>query len=152
MVFTDKTKLEIDIKPDGQVTYGDDLQPPSEPRNVMYLNEPPYKSIDLYWEPATDDTAVDHYEVYKDNKKVYSGWQWKYDSKNIKKYYYFDESISNDSVNKYTIYAVDQSGKKSKGVEISATTYKDNEPPTIPKDLIATYVLSGVKLMTGTSI
>lgn len=152
IVFSDKTKIEFDIQPEGQFSYGEDLQPPSDPKNVTYLNEPPYKSINLYWESATDDTAVDHYEVYKDGKKVYSGSQWIYDSKNIKKYHYSDESITNNSVYKYTIYAVDQSGKKSKGVEITAGTYKDTEPPTIPKDLSATYTSSGIKLSWTQSV
>ncbi len=79
----------------------DDLQAPSKVENLSAVDAKDGK-IDVYWDPATDNVGVDHYEVFRDGTLI----------QNVTGTIYQDTELINGHSYTYTIRAVDAAGNQ----------------------------------------
>lgn len=99
---------------------------PTAPTKLISVNQTT-NSIDLTWNKATDNVGVNHYNVYRDNKKVQT-----VNGTAVK-----DTGLVANTTYTYTVKAVDNVGNESiASNEIKVKTKEvpqiDNEAPTAP--------------------
>src|SRR5712691_10556308 len=105
-----------------------DSSPPTAPMNLA-ASPVSATSIGLSWTAATDDVAVDHYDVYRGATKVGSSTTTGYT----------DTALQPSTSYSYTVKAVDAALNASPASNTAtATTLADTSPPTAPAGLTAT--------------
>ncbi|MGL5354474.1 MAG: lytic polysaccharide monooxygenase [Clostridium sp.] len=117
--------MDVDLSNDGQGGSEDNIAP-TAPTSLDSANQTT-NSIDLTWNKSSDNVAVSHYNVYRDNKKVQTALGTSVT----------DINLSANTTYTYTVKAVDNSGNESLASnEIKVKTKDipqiDNEAPTAP--------------------
>lgn len=103
---------------------GTDTQPPSQVLGLTVIDANNGK-LNLVWSPATDNVAVDHYKIYKNNIFFINSTATSYQ----------DTGLTNDLTYTYQVSAVDTSGNEgSKSAPVTGTPTAsggtDTEPPS----------------------
>ena len=78
-----------------------DRTPPSKVTGLVILDTH-NGTLNLSWNPATDNVGVDHYEVYRDDKNIASTTTT----------FYLDSGVVGDNEYSYTVRAVDGEGNE----------------------------------------
>ncbi len=113
-----------------RITTKSDSLPPTTPGKPLATSVG-LSSVDLEWEPSTDNIDIKRYEVYCNDKKAGSTSSTYLTCKNLVPGTTYD----------FYIKALDVSGNySSPGGTLSVTMSKDSRPPTAPSGLAATSV------------
>ncbi len=107
-------------------TGGPDTTPPSAPTGLRSSTSSP-TSIDLSWDPSTDNTGVTGYEVRRDDVAVDTVAGTDY-----------TDTVSGPEDHVYTIVALDAAGNRSEPSAPLTAQSQNLEPPDAPTDLSAT--------------
>ncbi|MDP8218347.1 MAG: Ig-like domain repeat protein, partial [Candidatus Theseobacter exili] len=106
-----------------------DIKAPSIPKKIT-AKSVSYKSIDLIWNPSTDNIGVTGYIVYRNGKKVGKSLNPNYSDTSLQPLLQYTYSVS----------SFDKAGnisKQSRQIKISTTDIPDTQAPTIPAQLTA---------------
>ncbi|MCR8643470.1 lytic polysaccharide monooxygenase [Paenibacillus sp. N1-5-1-14] len=107
-----------------------DTEAPSIPTTVHSMGETP-STIDLMWNPSTDNVGVHHYDVYRNNVKVTS----------VSGTSYMDTGLQADTSYTYTVTAVDAAGNASAQSAAFTVKTKPSSSSTLPEwDATKVYV------------
>lgn len=119
--------MDVNIKNDGGEV-GDDTEAPTIPANLQAT--PEATKVNLKWTASTDNVSVDHYNVYRDGKKLapVTGTELE------------DVNLQPTTAYTYEVAAVDGAGNESEKsalitVETKELPAVDTEAPTEPKGL-----------------
>ncbi|HOQ23770.1 MAG TPA: fibronectin type III domain-containing protein [Bacillota bacterium] len=111
-----------------------DTIPPTAPTNLT-LNIVSGKKARLNWQPATDNLAVDGYEVFRNGRKIGV----------TKETNYTDEQVDNENVS-YTVRAFDPARNYSKHSNPAGGLLPDEIAPTTPGNITFSRTLQSVRL------
>jgi uncharacterized repeat protein (TIGR03806 family) len=123
---------EVAVSPEGQgsltsaplaVTVLPDEQPPTAPGSLQGVPGP--FSVELSWEPSSDNFGVTGYEVWRDGTLLAT----------VAGTGYTDNSVDLDTEYDYSVFALDGVGNVSAAAELTITTLSDAEAPTSPTNL-----------------
>ncbi len=106
-------------------------QPPTIPTDFLATMNGD-NSVTLSWSPSTDNVGVAGYTIYRDGTELITLFG------NVLTY--LDNSVSIGSSYEYTIDAFDQAGNRSGLSSPALITISDNDPPSTPTGLIASFV------------
>jgi chitodextrinase len=93
---------DLNCVPTGDGGHCDDLTPPTAPTSLTSTAVTP-TSVTLAWGGATDNTTIDHYEIYRDGGRIGTSVG---DS-------YRDQSVAPETDYQYTVRTVDTSANRS---------------------------------------
>lgn len=109
----------------------DDIQAPSKVSGAAVVKMTS-TTVQLSWEPSSDDKGVSSYEVYRNGSRAGATQDTKYT----------DIGLKPGQTYTYTVYAVDEAENVSEASEpLTVSLAEDTEPPTKP---------AGVKIVTRT--
>ena len=110
-------------------TDGPDTELPSTPVLQKVLSSDQQGFVGVFWEPSTDNNAVDGYDVFRSSSA--SGPFEKIGEANY--FIYIDEDVSNGSTYHYQVSARDEAGNVSPRSSTMSATYSDaeNQPPAV---------------------
>lgn len=96
-----------------------DTEAPSAPSHLHSMGETS-SSIDLHWNAATDNVAVDHYVIYRDGNQVTTTTNTRY----------MDTNLAPSTTYAYTVIAVDEAGNTSTPGTLIVSTSEASTAPT----------------------
>ncbi|EJR28446.1 MULTISPECIES: lytic polysaccharide monooxygenase [Bacillus cereus group] len=100
-----------------------DTEAPTAPTSLHSMGETE-TTVDLMWTASTDNVGVDHYEVYRDNKRVHT---------NVSGTRFMDTGLQQNTEYMYTVKAVDAAGNVSKTSNTLIVKTKQGSPEeTLP--------------------
>ena len=95
----------------------DDTEPPSKVTDLTVINAKNGK-LNLAWNPATDNVAVSHYNIYRDDVLITTSSGTSHQ----------DSGLTNGVTYTYQVSAVDTSGNEGEKSDIAMATINDNDP------------------------
>ncbi|MEW7278470.1 reprolysin-like metallopeptidase [Aquimarina sp. 2201CG1-2-11] len=126
-IFYDISNADFQISSGG----ADDTEPPSDPTNLVGSNLT-HATIDLSWNPSTDNVAINGYDVYQGNTVIAT----------VPETTYLVTGLTPETEYSFRIRAKDVAGNESGfSNTVTVTTLEDinldSQPPTIPGNLSA---------------
>ena len=119
-------------------TLGDSV-PPSPPPNLVAT--PALTSIELAWQPATDNVGVSGYRVKRGNLTLAT----------VAGLTYTDTGLNIDTSYQYQVIALDTEGNESEPATLATATLADTEAPATPQDFSATPAVQSIQLSWSAS-
>lgn len=121
--------VDVQLSNDGTDNGNQDKEAPTVPTGLKSTSVKT-TSATLSWNPAKDNTGVDHYNLYRDGEKV----------KTVQGTSVTDTNLTADKSYSYTVQAVDGAGNESalsKNIEVRTEKLPavDTEAPTAPKNV-----------------